>query len=52
MTLANLLTRIKKFYPSTYELNQAVSAHRQQNDTWNWVDAASDLLEILEANND
>lgn len=52
MTTAKLLTEISKFYPSSYELNQAVSAHRQQNLGWNWVDAASDLLEKLEANND
>lgn len=49
MTLATLLTRIKKFYPSTYELNVAVSQHRQQDRSWNWVDAATDLLEKLEA---
>lgn len=49
MTIANLMDSLHKYYPSSWDLNQAVRDHRKQNENWNWVDAALDLLNTLEA---
>lgn len=48
MTIAKLMDELTVYYPKSYDLNQAVYAHRQQNKSWNWVDAALNLLSTLQ----
>jgi hypothetical protein len=48
MTVSKLLTAIQKHFATPYDLQVAVSDHRAGHPEWNWVDAASDLLDQLE----
>lgn len=47
MTTAQVIYALLKFYPSAYDVKEAVSSHRTKNANWNWSDAAHDLLHTL-----
>lgn len=42
-----LIGKLKSHYNHTWEMQEAVSAFRKQNPYWNWVDAATALLNKL-----
>lgn len=49
MTTIQIISSLLKHYKYSYDVNVAVSQHRRGHPEWNWVDAATDLLNTLEA---
>jgi hypothetical protein len=43
-----LIGQLKSHYNQTWEMQEAVAMYRKHNPSWNWVDAATALLNKLE----
>lgn len=48
MNTVEIINRLGMKFESVYDLKVAVNNHRKLNPEWNWIDAAENLLQILE----
>jgi hypothetical protein len=48
LTTMELIAQLKSHFNHTWEMQETVAVYRKQNPSWNWVDAATALLNKLE----
>ena len=48
MSAVEIIHKLSKYFDAVYDMKVAVNNHRKINENWNWVDAAENLLNVLE----